>query len=367
MVQIPKFDFLPYLEIARRRWFWIALPFIICLLGGTSYLALTPKMYKAKTLILVEEQKVPNYYVKSTITESLRERLRSINQQVTSRSNLEKIIKEYDLYARQKAARKDEPIYIIKQNFKELLGMTSKKNEENNDSSSLYGLIQNIRENKINVSLKAGKQAFEISFKWNDPEIAAKVANSLASRYIEQNLQYREQRSMGTTQFLASEVERLKEKLKKKEKKLEKFKQKHMGMLPSQLQTNNNILNQLRQERNNLEERISLEKEKAMQTRQQLNNLDSRRAYLNDSNQEQNKLSKQEQKLQNLKNKMDSLKIKFTENHPDVVQLQKRIQTLQQEIYENAEKKKNDEKKPKQEVLQEKQNFIINWIVVRSA
>ena len=328
MVQIPKFDFQPYLEIAKRRWIWIIIPFIVCILGGVSYIALTPEMYRAKTVILVEEQSVPESYVRSPVTEDLQNRIRTINQQVNSRSNLEKIIKEFDLYSRKKSAKKDKPINRLKNKLKDFLGMDPSKGDDDS-SLSMYSLVQDIKR-KTNVSLKSHNQAFEISFEWRDPEVAAKVANTLASKYIEQHLQYRQEVTMGTTNFLDAEAERLRKRLEKKEQQLEKFKKEHMGMLPSQLDTNNNILSQLRQELNNLEERLSQEKQKAMVLREQLNNFDSDRSYFNASSGDESELTENERKIQRLREKLVNLKSKYTENHPDVVQVKKRIKNLKQ-------------------------------------
>jgi hypothetical protein len=51
--------------------------------------------------------------------------------------------------------------------------------------------------------------AFQVSFDSGNPETAMKVANRLASLFIEQNLQVREQQAIGTTNFINSEAERL--------------------------------------------------------------------------------------------------------------------------------------------------------------
>ena len=57
-----------YLElVVKRRWLLI-IPFCIAMLIGI-YLALTlPKIYEAKTLILVMPQRVPTDYVRSIVS-----------------------------------------------------------------------------------------------------------------------------------------------------------------------------------------------------------------------------------------------------------------------------------------------------------
>ena len=57
-----------------------------------------PPVYQSLTSILVEGQKVPEAYVKSTVTVDMSEKLKTLNTQIMSRTRLQKIIDDYDLY-----------------------------------------------------------------------------------------------------------------------------------------------------------------------------------------------------------------------------------------------------------------------------
>ena len=87
-------DLTKYFSIARRRVYWIVLPFLSTVLCGMAIALMMPKKYEAQTLILVHEQRVPQNFVKSIVTAEIEERLRTITQQVLSRTNLEEIIKQ---------------------------------------------------------------------------------------------------------------------------------------------------------------------------------------------------------------------------------------------------------------------------------
>ena len=50
-------------------------------------------------LILVVPQRVPESYVRSTVTARIEDRLRAIREQVMSRTRLERVILEFNLYA----------------------------------------------------------------------------------------------------------------------------------------------------------------------------------------------------------------------------------------------------------------------------
>ena len=52
----------------------------------------------SSTLILVDPQKVPESYVKSTVTGDLRNRLGTLQQQILSATRLQKIIDTLNLY-----------------------------------------------------------------------------------------------------------------------------------------------------------------------------------------------------------------------------------------------------------------------------
>ncbi len=74
---------------SRLRWAWRPRRF---------WPALRPTKYRSETLIMVVPQRVPDSYVKATITESIEDRLPSISEQILSRSRLERIITDMDLY-----------------------------------------------------------------------------------------------------------------------------------------------------------------------------------------------------------------------------------------------------------------------------
>ena len=87
-----------YLEILRKRFLLILLP---CLLLGPVGILVTrkiPDVYLSQTLILVEPPKIPVEYVRTSAEDSITTRLSTITQQIMSRTRLEKIILENDLY-----------------------------------------------------------------------------------------------------------------------------------------------------------------------------------------------------------------------------------------------------------------------------
>ena len=325
MLNIQKIDFQPYLEVAWRRKWWIIAPLLLILIVAGGYLATCSKMYRANTLILVEAQRVPQAYVQSTITESLQARLNTISQQINSRTNLERIIKDFDLFSK----REMQPSLFerMKDRVVSFVDSRSSQVEASEKSSSMIQQVNSVRE-KIEVGLRGRNKAFAISFVWKDPQVAADVANALASQFIEQNLRVREEMAIGTTRFLDSEVDRIRKELIEKENALEAFKRRNMGRLPDQLQSNLNILSQKREELDNLEKRVAMEKQQAMMLKNQISMNEKQFEMGSDPLLLEEDLGGGQ--IAQLEDRLEAVKTKYTEKHPDVQVLKRRIAKLKE-------------------------------------
>ena len=122
------YNFDDYMEILRRRIWYIIIPFIVIMIGTTLFALFAPRVYKASTLILVTPQKVPEAFVHPTVTSRIEERLQSIAQEVLSRTRLEQVISQFGLYKNesQKLSR-EEVVELMQKDIKLEL---PKKNED---------------------------------------------------------------------------------------------------------------------------------------------------------------------------------------------------------------------------------------------
>ena len=94
--------------LIRRRWL-ILLPLALGL-GAAPWIAgRLPQVYRSETLIMVIPQRVPDSYVRSTVTATVEDRLPTISEQILSRTRLERVITDFDLYPelRGRAAMED--------------------------------------------------------------------------------------------------------------------------------------------------------------------------------------------------------------------------------------------------------------------
>src|SRR6266545_253682 len=98
-----------YLRLLYHRK-WLVLSVFVVVSAATAAISRSlPDIFLSYTLILVDPQKVPETYVKSTVTGDVRNRLGTLSQQILSATRLQKIIETFNLYQedRKKLARED--------------------------------------------------------------------------------------------------------------------------------------------------------------------------------------------------------------------------------------------------------------------
>ncbi len=175
------FDIQTYIGMALRRKWYIIIPLVVCIVGSFAVYKQMPKIYKASTLILVQPQTVPENYVRSTITDSVVSRLNTISQEILSRTRLENVINEFNLYA---DIRNKVPMEEIVEMMRRTIGVKveSRSQDERTQNS------------------------FSISYEGKEPRTVMMVTNKLASLFIEENLRVRESQAERTSDFLGKEL-----------------------------------------------------------------------------------------------------------------------------------------------------------------
>src|SRR6202022_1567114 len=87
--------------------------------------------------------------------------------------------------------------------------------------------------------------AFKIRYLAGSPQLAQQVNSELTSLFIDENLKSQQQLSESTTAFLQTQLTEARAKLEQQEVKVRAFKAAHFGNLPTQVQTNVQILSGL--------------------------------------------------------------------------------------------------------------------------
>jgi polysaccharide chain length determinant protein (PEP-CTERM system associated) len=196
-----------------RKWF-IIIPTLLAGAGTFAWSWQLPDRYLSSTTILVIPQRVPETYVRSTVTATVAERLQTIQQQILSRTRLERIIDEFKLYPaeRQTMIMEDVVELMRRRDIKVFVDSPRRRRE---DTSS-----------------------FSVGFESTNPRQAMQVADRLANMFVQENLTDREVLADSTSQFLQAQLEDARRRLLEHEGKLEAFKERNAGQLPGQVQSN---------------------------------------------------------------------------------------------------------------------------------
>jgi polysaccharide chain length determinant protein (PEP-CTERM system associated) len=287
--------------VFKHRWLLI-IPFCIAMVAGMFLAIELPKTYEASTLILIMPQRVPSNFVQSIVTEDIDSRINTISQQILSRSNLEKIIEEFDLFS--------DPKYSDM--FRE----------------DIYSDLRERIEIKVNrASRREEADAFTITFKGSEPEIVMAVTNRLTGSFIDENLRVREAQAVGTSDFLADELKTKRQRLEEVEQKLREYRRQYMGELPEQLDANLRILERLQLQLSEREKTLRDEKSRLTVMG---NQIEGNRKILAESR-ETGTVSEEGDvlSLELLKAQLTTLKSNYTARHPDVIKLKAKIVDLE--------------------------------------
>ncbi|HPC48175.1 MAG TPA: Wzz/FepE/Etk N-terminal domain-containing protein, partial [Deltaproteobacteria bacterium] len=189
--QAKKIGLYDLAEALVRQWYWVSLPFVFFVMLGAWLYVVLPRTYEATTLILVQSQQIPQSYVSPTVGQDVTERIRTLSQEVLSRSNLEAIIGELGLFS-----------------------------EERREGTSMDILVASLRRRiKVDTNIGPREQtsSFTITYRGRDPKEVAEVTNKLAAYFIESNLKLRARQATETTAFLQKQLEELKTLLDRQE------------------------------------------------------------------------------------------------------------------------------------------------------
>jgi polysaccharide chain length determinant protein (PEP-CTERM system associated) len=203
-----QYSFDTLVQVARRRKWLILLPALLIGLIGAGLVAFMPNVYRSETLILVVPQRVPESYVRSTVTARIEDRLHTISQQILSRTRLEQIVTDFNLYAKERA-----------------------------DKELMEDIVERMRTRDIGIDIIKG-DAFRVSYQAADPRTAMRVTERLASLFIDESLRDREVLAEGTSQFLVTQLDEARRQLVLTENKLQEFQRAHNGELPAQMAAN---------------------------------------------------------------------------------------------------------------------------------
>jgi uncharacterized protein involved in exopolysaccharide biosynthesis len=151
---------------------------VLVVLGlGAGYLygRAQPVLYRSSAVIQVVPPRVPDTILKAPTTTPLADRLRATEATILSRTRLENLVKEFNLYPDEQSTELMETV------------------------------LARMRRDISTAALKG--DVFQVQYVGGDPVIVMKVTERLASLFLEESLRDGQRRTEGTRSFLESRIE----------------------------------------------------------------------------------------------------------------------------------------------------------------
>jgi len=289
-----------FAAILKRR-LWLVLLSTVALFAIAIVLSyIIPPRFQSQTLVIIEQQKVPTDYVTPVLTEDLNERLASLKEQILSRSRLEPIIQRFNLFAGNGATMDDRVLATQKA----------------------------IDVKPINGGPR-GMPGFYIMFKASDARTAQGVCSEILSLFVSENASARQESAEGTTEFLKQQLADAKKSLDDQDAKLADFEKKYLGRLPDQEASNQGTLQALTTQLNAATQSLDrLEENETL--------IDANIAVMKhdqrDSGSGTISVDERKRDLKALEDQKQALDAIYTPDHPDVVEINRKIADLKAQI-----------------------------------
>lgn len=286
----------------RKHRLLLMLAVLIGWLLVTAVAMVMPAKYRSETVILIEQQRVPEHYVEPNVAVDLQQRLQSMSEQILSRTRLLGIIEKFHLYGGQRSGDSDKLLDVMRKDIS-------------------VDLVRGDRPDQVS--------AFKVAYSSSTPIVAQQVTAELTSLFIEENLRNREQLSEDTTSFIEDEMTAARKNLDQQERRLREFKERYMGQLPEQTTSNLQILSGLQSRLQSATDALDHAQQQRLSLQFMLNQYRAMQPQtaagpatdpaslpavyvLN-------------QKLESLHSQLAELRTKYTDRHPDIVRLTEEI------------------------------------------
>ncbi len=295
-----------YFGILKRRALYLILPAVVCCVAALAVSFLIAPRYISQTLVLIEQQKISEDYVKPVIAADLDARLASMKEQILSRSRIQPIIERFNLYPGEKM---DERVDETRKNI-------------------------DIKPIRSEISRANGLPGFFILFTASDPRTAQQVCSEITSLFVGEDLKSREQSAQGTTDFLESQLAEAKSALDTQDQKLADFQRKYVGKLPGQQAPNMDMLTSLNTQLQAATQQLAQMEQNRSYQQSLLSQVQSARDTAGSANAAATPavVDERQTQLQALQAQEADLVSRYTPDYPDVVTTRRQIADLKKQI-----------------------------------
>jgi polysaccharide biosynthesis transport protein len=340
-----QIDLRDYLRvILKRRWTIIAV-FAIIVITVVIHTYTTTPIYKATTRLVIEKEN-PNVVsiqevmaVDSSGTDYYQTQYKIIESRSVAREAINRLnLKDSPEFFPEP---KDDMISNLKRSIRETIqgwkesitSLLKSEKEETPESTDAYSPDSTLVSDfiaRIEVSPIRNSRLLDLSFEAKNPVLAAKIVNTLARAYIDQNLEIKLKAAQEAVKWLHQRIEVERKKVEQAEQALLKYKEKHSIITDFTSDTENVTAQKLAQLNAQVVDAESIRVEAETRYRQaislkgSLDMLDSIPEVL------ENELIRQIKKMEvDLFKRMSELSKKYGKNHPQMVGIEAELKTLE--------------------------------------
>ena len=299
-----QLTFNDYLSILRRRGVLLAATFFGLLAVALVVVVAIPPVYQSTGTIMVESQTIPADLIAASAASMVDERIEIIRQRVMTRENLFKIIEKHGLF-------KDSTQSLT----------VSEKIDEMRKQIAIESIGANLKSRRAGQ----GTIAFRLSYEHRKPEITQRVANELVTLFLDENVKSRTERATETTEFLTQEADKLRLELEKVETQLAAYKQEHSQALPQHQELHMGMLSRTETELKDIEREYKTAQEELRFLDLELS---AAKAGITPKTGAAH-APQNPQDIGSLKAEYQRLLSLYTEAHPDVRAVKRKIETLE--------------------------------------
>lgn len=296
--------------VVRRRKKIFLVTFFLIFIAAVVTAFVLPPIYVSKATILIEEQQIPEEFVRSTITSYVDERLQAITQMIMSRTKLVEVIEQFNLYPEMRNR------YTVEE-------IVAKMRED----IELETISADVKDRRTGRDSRA-TIAFTLSYQGKNPATTQKVANVLTSLYLEENLRSREQRALNTTEFLEREQNNIRARIERLEKDISEFKRANAGSLPENTAYNIQAATRIERDMDQLKTQLSTLQEKKIYLNGQLATVSPFQGF--DPKSDPDAMKKMHLETKRLD--LIALQTTLSEKHPDIIRLKEEIKELEAQV-----------------------------------
>jgi uncharacterized protein involved in exopolysaccharide biosynthesis len=287
---------------------------IVLAIGVAITLALAlfwPPTYRSSATILIEQQEIPQDFVRTMISSYADQRIQTISQRVMTSQNLMRIVERYNLYPWQRRTQAREAIV-----------------ERMRDDIKMRLISANVVDPRSGRPIQA-TIAFTVSYDSRSPELALKVANELTSLYLEENLALRTAAARQSATFLGDASGKLAEDIQALSKQISDFKAKHPEGTPEFSQSNFAMLDRTELELRDARARLGIVEQQKIALDAQFQQMSPTSQMYSETGQ---RIMTPADRLKMRKADLADLTARYGTKHPDVLKAQREIAGLETQV-----------------------------------